>query len=406
MTGVSAQVITGNPISFYAYMHNFFTKWYHLVDKLYVQLDVEKTSLVGFHPSCKSLFYDICKNDPKVEIKEVYDHKIDLKDPNFKEGDYTNFTGACMRYVVNISDSDIIFFTHDDMYVIDPKLLEDHINQVKNNNRDCVVVSAGSLSEKYIELYKNKNPWLLPKITEFLSNDYRNHIGLNTCYFIARKADLLKTKLNFDGSNYLVGSKPNSIDYESKPEDGTLYMEHGIDVLLQLYNTGKTNPLVICADDSTHLLDLRMFKTDELFNDLMIRMFKYGHIHFSSSSIIKYWFQENFKERIDLEISDSLRSNEEYYYIVRHERTLTEYIGIRRLIDIEKYPSFKEFIKIYDDRVDLVVQYINEQYKNINLDMNPYNQYYKDILYNNVFPYQIDLNKLPINKVKRFIDHV
>lgn len=159
-------------------------------------------------------------------------------------------------------------------------------------------------------------------------------------------------------------------------------------------------------DDSTHLLDLRMFKTDELFNDLMIRMFKYGHIHFSSSSIIKYWFQENFKERIDLEISDSLRSNEEYYYIVRHERTLTEYIGIRRLIDIEKYPSFKEFIKIYDDRVDLVVQYINEQYKNINLDMNPYNQYYKDILYNNVFPYQIDLNKLPINKVKRFIDHV
>jgi len=32
---VAVQVITGNPISFYAYMHNFFTKWYHLVDKLY-----------------------------------------------------------------------------------------------------------------------------------------------------------------------------------------------------------------------------------------------------------------------------------------------------------------------------------------------------------------------------------
>lgn len=401
MTGVSAQVITGNPISFYAYIHNFFTKWYHLVDKLYVQLDVEKTSLVGSYLSCKSLFYDICKNDPKIEIKEVYDHKIDLKDPNFKEGDYTNFTGACMRYVVNTSDSDIIFFTHDDMYVIDPKLLENHINQVKNNSRDCVVVSASSLSEKYIELYKNKNPWLLPKITEFLSNDYRNHIGLNTCYFIARKTDLLKTKLNFGAANYSIGCKPNSIDYETKSEDGSLYMEHGIDVLLQLYNTGKTNPLVICADDSTYLLDLKMFRTNELFDDLMIRMFKYGHVHFSSSSIIKYWFQDNLKTRIQEEIKN-LNSDEYYYYIIRHERTFTEYIGIRNLIDINLYPQFKEFIKIYDNRINQVVSYINDIFKNITLDSTRY----RDILYNDIYPYQIDLSKLPTNKIKRFINHV
>ena len=402
---VAAQVITGNPISFYAYIHNFFTKWYHLVDKLYVQIDVEPTSIVSLFPSSKDLFYQICKNDPKIVIKEVSNHKVDLKSYYTEDDGYSNFTGACMRHVVETCDEDIIFFTHDDMYITNPSILENHINLIKSGERDCIVVSASSLSEKYMELYKNKNPWLLPKITEFLCNDYRNHIGLNTSYFIAKKDDLLKTKLNFDGANYPIGSKPNSIDYISTPSDGTLYMEHGIDVLLQLYNTGKTNPLVFCADDTTHLLDLRMFRTEELFDDLMIRMTKYGHVHFSSSSIIKYWFQDNFKHKIDCEI-DPASNSEHYYYIIRHERTLTEYIGIRHLIDIEKYPDFADFIKIYDDRINSIVEYINEKYKNINLDMNLYNQNYKDILYNNVFPYQIDLSKLPINKIKRFIDHV
>lgn len=405
ITNVAVQVITGNPISFYAYMHNFFTYWYHLVDKLYVQIDIEPTSLISLYPESKSLFYDICRNDPKVIIQEVSNHRVDLKSGGFDDRGYVNFTGVCMRHVVNVCSEEIIFFTHDDLYIIDPSILEYHIDLVRTGKRDCIVVSASSLSEQYIESYKSTNPFIKDKLKEFLSDDYRNHIGLNTCYFIANKSDLLKTKLNFDGANYPVGTKPYSVDYVTKESDGVLYMEHGIDVLLQLYNTGKKNPLIFCADDITHLLDLKSFKTDALFEDMMANKLKYGHIHFSSSSIIKYWFQDNLKFKIDSEMS-ALDKDSYYYYIIRHERTLTEYFGIRQLIDVEKYPSFAEFLKLYDDRINMVINYINDNLKSIELDLVKYETIYKDILYNDQLPYQIKLEKLPLNKIKRFINHV
>ena len=398
---VAVQVITGNPISFYAYMHNFFTKWYHLVDKLYVQIDTEPTSLVGLYPSCKSLFYDICKNDPKVIIKEISNYKEDLKSSFIMDSDPVNFSGASMRYVVETCNEDVIFFTHDDLYITDASVLENHINLVKSGERDCIVVAASSLSQKYIDLYKNKNPFISDKLKEFLSDDYRNHIGLNTCYFIVNKSDLLKTKLNFEGANYSTGLNPYSIDYVTKSQDETMYMEHSIDVLLQLYNLGKTNPLIFCADDITHLLDLRMFKNDELFNNLKLRLIKYGHVHFSSASIIKCWFQDDIKRRIESEIS-TLDENMYYEYLTRYERTITEYVGITKLIDVVEYPSFVHFIKLYNEKINYVIECINEKFKYISLDPTKYN----DVLYNNQYPYQIKLEKLPIDKIKRFINYV
>lgn len=406
MKTIASQVIAGDPFMFNVFINTFFDKWYHLIDKLYVQMKTSSGSIIGKNPILKKFIYDVCRNDPKIVISEFDDDHTNLKYNNFDfdwyPKQYHSWTGFCMRYVVDISNEDIIFFTHDDCFIVDPKTLEYHINLVINNERDMVFDAGSLLPTKCSELALKQYPFIVDKLSEKLDiNLFKNSVGLTTSYFIANRCDLLKTKLNFDGWWSLSGiKKPIGLEIPIQFENDELTLEYGHDVLFQMYKLGKTNPYIPAEECSHFITTLNGFKND--FDNLKKIKRSSGHVHLSAGSWSHSIHTSNIDEYIKSNWSlKNLNELDFFYYnrICFEEKNICMLLSFINQLDLKNYPYMTDFVNLTLQRINDLVFKINNILLSVNYNTNDFkNIDDHQILTNNILPYQIDIKKLPIDK--------
>ena len=189
---VAVQVLSGNPFTFNAFINNFFSNWYDLVDKLYIQIDTTTESYSHFFPEIKKFFNDVCKNDPKIVIKE-YPHTLcEFKynniqfnnDPSINRLDYH---GSILRSFLDECEEDIVLFTHDDCYILDKQVLQNAINSIINDEKDFAFISCGGVSPvDYVsKLYKEHFPEIYSQI--YGVEKYDNMVGISSCFFYCKQ---------------------------------------------------------------------------------------------------------------------------------------------------------------------------------------------------------------------------
>lgn len=411
---IAVQVIAGDPFVFNIFMEGFFNKWYNLVDKLYVQIKTSPESIVANNPILKKFYYDICKNDPKIVISEFDHNFVDFKFKNFDFDWYPkheiNWPAFCMRYVVDISNEDIIFFTHGDCFIVDPQILMKHFELVSKGEKDMVFDACGALSEQCAKLAVKQYPFLTEKMSEFLEfNSNYPSVGLTTSYFIANRKDLLKTKLNFErwrsGINSDLLKKPLGLDIPNELSQEQLYLETGHDVLFQLYKSGKTNPYIPCEDLKLYLIDLSGFKMD-YENIKKIKRLQ-GHVHLNG----ELWSYPIYVSKIDEYISsyfsdcpDQIKNITGYEWcnyskIKLIERLVSQFLSYIKQLNLTKYPYMETFVNETNCKIEHLVLGVNHIIKNINFINIIDDIKHEDSLFNDAFPYQIDIYKLPVEKV-------
>jgi hypothetical protein len=398
---IAAQVIAGDPFMFNVFINTFFDKWYHLVDRLYVQVKTIPGSIVGKNPILKQFIYNVCRNDPKIVISEFDDDFTKLNYKNFDFSWYPKqeqtWTGFCMRHVVDISNEDIIFFTHDDCFIVDPEKLKYHINLVSSGEKDMVFDAGSILSHECAELALQQYPFITDKLKENLDwNKYKYSVGLTTSYFIVNRVDLLKTKLNFDGWTSQIFDKPFGLEVGSHSKDKILTLEFGHDVLFQLYKNGKINPY-ISAEETSHFVDIHDFKTN--YDNIKNIKRSSGHVHLAGGSWSHVIYCVDMDEYISSMWNVNNLENKEYINydnIRKHERHICCLLSFMDQLDLEKYPYMTDFYNDIYGRITKLVEKINILLKNKTYDNEFFeNISFHDTLCNDLIPYQIDINKLP-----------
>lgn len=405
MKTIASQVIAGDPFMFNVFINTFFKKWYHLVDKLYVQVKTMPGTIVGENPILKKFIYDVCRNDSKIVISEFND---DFRKLNYKNFDFSwypkqeqTWTGFCMRYVVDTSKEDIIFFTHDDCFIVDPSVLKSHIDLVVNGERDMVFDAGSILPTKLSELALKQYPFIVDKLSEKLDIGlFKNSVGLTTSYFITNRYDLLKTKLNFDGWTSEIIDKPFGLEIESWAKNQVLRLEFGHDVLFQMYKLGKTNPYIPAEECSHFITTLNGFKND--FDNLKKIKRSSGHVHLSAGSWSHSIYTSNIDEYIKLNWSlKNLNELDFFYYnrICFEEKNICMLLSFINQLDLKSYPYMTDFVNLTLQKINDLVFKINNILLSVNYNTNDFkNIDDHQILTNNILPYQIDIKKLPIDK--------
>lgn len=266
---VAVQVLSGNPFTFNVFINNFFKNWYDLVDKLYIQIDTTTESYSHFFPEIKKFFYDICKNDPKIVIKE-YPYKLkefkynNIKFDNEDSINRLDYHGSILRAFLDEVTEDIVLFTHDDCYILDNNFLKEAIDSIANNEKDFAFISCGGVSPSHYvsKLYQKYFLDIYKQIYEV--EKYNNMVGITTCFFMANRLDLINTNCWYDQKTFKKG-EISDVFPETVLEDD-IFLDVVIYPLYQLFNKNINRINSLNIEDNVVLFDLFGFDNELEFN--------------------------------------------------------------------------------------------------------------------------------------------
>lgn len=399
---VAVQVLSGNPFTFNAFINNFFSNWYDLVDKLYIQIDTTTESYSHFFPEIKKFFYDVCKNDPKIVIKE-YPYKLkEFKYNNiqFDNEDSINrldYHGSILRTFLDDATEDIVLFTHDDCYILDNNFLKEAIDSIANNEKDFAFISCGGVSPSHYvsELYQKHFPDIYKQIYKIES--YDKMVGITTCFFMANRLDLINTNCWYDQKTFKKGEISDVFPETVLEED--IFLDVAIYSLYQLFNKKLNRINSLNIEDNIVLFDLFGFDNELEFNKKSAGFKRAGMIHFTSSCLVKnlvYRYLQN--NRLVFEPDES----SVYGTTAFLERIIFDYLSILNFFDFETYSYLNTFKNIYIKTFENLVsdynkfiinfEFSDERFKKLNLTNK------------NTPPYQIDLSKIPYSRINEIID--
>lgn len=187
----------GDPFLINLWLKSFENIWSPEVDKLYVHVNSYLPKDVVL-----SLMNRLKKN-PKIET--LYDDRM---------MDH----GNSLTKLVRRSSEDLILFLEDDAFILKKGAVDACFSAIENGPYDCLGSPRGSCTMKLFD--RGMEKFGKPKI----GHDTGPHFWPN--FFFCKRADLLKTDLNFGAHVFRVGDTVPALGYrvEETPMDGDTFV--------------------------------------------------------------------------------------------------------------------------------------------------------------------------------------